>query len=71
MKQDLHQASRREFPRRMATPAAACSRMGLAADRRKGSDRRRGANWVARAIAAAERRVSRKPTAASPYKKEG
>lgn len=55
----------------MATPAAACSRMGLAADRRKGSDRRRGANWVARAIAAAERRVSRKPTAASPYKKEG
>ena len=65
MNQDLHQACRREFPRRIAT-AEAWSEMGFAGDRRSGADRRRGVNWVARAKAAAERRASRRSPAASP-----
>lgn len=69
MKQDFHEASIHEFRRRNETPAGSWIDIRCAADRRKGVERRSGARWVARAIAAAKRQQLRRLKAA-PYRKQ-
>ena len=64
MKQDFHEAFIDEFRRRNATAAGVCTDRSCAADRRNDAERRRGARWVARAIAAAKRRELRRLKAA-------
>jgi hypothetical protein len=66
MTQDFHEASRREFSRRMATGAEACGDIAVTPDRREGAERRRAGRWVARAILAAERRALQRSKAV-PY----
>ncbi len=66
MNQAFHEASRREFSRRMATAAEACSDIAITPDRRERAERRRADRWVARAIVAAEHRASQKSKAV-PY----
>lgn len=65
MKQDFHEASRREFSRRIATVAEACSDIAIT-DRRESAERRKADRWVSRAIVIAERRALQKSKAA-PY----
>lgn len=65
MNQEFHEASRREFSRRMATAAEACSDIAVTPDRREGAERRRADRWVARAIVAAERRALQRSNASS------
>ena len=64
MTQAFHEAFIDDFRRRNETAAEACIDMRCAADRREGAERRRGARWVARAIATAKRRELRRLKAA-------
>ena len=66
MNQGFQEASRREFSRRMATAAEACSVIAITPDRREGAERRKAERWVARAIVAAQRRAMQRSKAA-PY----
>lgn len=65
MNQEFDEASRREFPRRVATAAEACSDISITPDRREGAELSRAERWVARAIVAAERRALQRSNASS------
>lgn len=66
MNQEFDGASSREFSRRMATAAEACSDIVITPDRREGAERRKADRWVERAIVAAERRASQRSKAGPP-----